>query len=109
MGAFSQSIDRFQKNNGGLDFNGSDTGDTWTIQANIFVTSQTGTGVDSNGATDNTLINNGHIVSLGSNKYGVNLYNGTEILINEGGADIFSAGTSSFSAGVHFDGTTGNH
>ena len=109
MGTFTRSTDSFQTSSDGLDFNGSDTGDTWTISPNIFVTSQTQTGVNSNGATNNTLINNGFIASLGSNQYGVELYNGTEIVINEAGAEIFSAATLAGRAAVFLNGTTGDH
>jgi Ca2+-binding RTX toxin-like protein len=90
-----------------LDFGAS--GDTWIIGSGVSVTSQTGSGVDSNGFSDNTLMNYGFIVSLGANKYGVNLYHGSELVVNAAGAEIISSGTESFSAAVHLEGPNGDH
>jgi hypothetical protein len=106
MTAQSQSINSIQTTNDGLDING---GDTWTIDPEIFVTSQTQIGVNNNGSGDSTLINNGFIISLALNQWGVTLYGGSEIVVNEASGEIISAGTSSFSAGVDLRGSNGDH
>jgi hypothetical protein len=89
-----------------LDFGAS--GDTWIISTNVFVTSQTGDGVNSDGFTNNTLINNGYIVSLNDFGDGVFLNLGAESLTNGKTGEIFSSGQGGFAAAVALNGDTSN-
>jgi hypothetical protein len=90
-----------------LDFGAS--GDTWTIATNVFITSQTGNGVNSNGFSNNILINNGYIASLASFGDGVFLSLGTESLTNNKNAEIFCSGQGGFAAAAALNGDVSNN
>jgi hypothetical protein len=104
-----QSTDSLQTTADGFDFPSSDTGDTLIIDPNVFVTSQKADGVNSDGATDNTVINQGFIVSLNDFGDGVFLNSGRESLTNAANAEIYSSGQGGFAAAAALNGDVSNN
>jgi Ca2+-binding RTX toxin-like protein len=93
--------DSIQSTADGLDF-GADN-ETYVIEPDIIVLSETGYGVSSNGHVNSTLINRGFVYG-NSSTFGVRLYgNGTSHVINEADAQIFSP-----VVGVLLDAAVGN-